>query len=189
MNKHKNKNGFTLIELLVVISIIGLLASVVLVALNATRIKARDAKRVADLKQIRTALDLYQSDKGHYPITKCLSGIKWSSFDSGNAYFGNGICPKAVAATENTNIAEALADYMKGASDPKRTPVAESGYIYRSDDGIDFKLIAYLTPENLKDFDTSFIDTARCTLPITSSGGCTSGNPSVGLWTPNASGF
>ncbi len=63
----KNKAGFTLIELLVVIAIIGLLASVVLVALNSTRQKARDTKRVADLNQFSKALELYFNSHNSYP--------------------------------------------------------------------------------------------------------------------------
>ena len=55
----KRPSGFTLIELLVVISIIGLLASVVLVSLNGARAKARNARRLADIKQLQTALELY----------------------------------------------------------------------------------------------------------------------------------
>ncbi len=55
----QNQKGFTLIELLVVIAIIGLLASVVLLALNSARQKSRDAKRLADVRQIATALELY----------------------------------------------------------------------------------------------------------------------------------
>ena len=62
-----NKKGFTLIELLVVIAIIGLLATLSVVALNNARLKSRDAKRVSDIKQIQTALELYYVDINGYP--------------------------------------------------------------------------------------------------------------------------
>jgi len=63
----KKQGGFTLIELLVVIAIIGLLASIVLVSLNSARMKARDARRKSDLRQIRIALELYYDEYGQYP--------------------------------------------------------------------------------------------------------------------------
>ncbi|MBI4812221.1 prepilin-type N-terminal cleavage/methylation domain-containing protein [Candidatus Falkowbacteria bacterium] len=59
--------GFTLIELLVVIAIIGLLSTLAVVALNNARQKSRDAKRVSDIKQIQTALELYFNDENGYP--------------------------------------------------------------------------------------------------------------------------
>lgn len=65
--RNKNKLGFTLIELLVVIAIIGLLASVVLLALNSARAKSRDAKRLADVRQIASAMELYFNDWNSYP--------------------------------------------------------------------------------------------------------------------------
>lgn len=55
---HSAKRGFTLIELLVVVAIIGLLSSVVLASLNGARQKGRDARRIADLKQMQIALEL-----------------------------------------------------------------------------------------------------------------------------------
>ena len=58
--------GFTLIELLVVIAIIGLLSTLAVVALNNARLKSRDARRVADIKQIQTALELFYNDDGDY---------------------------------------------------------------------------------------------------------------------------
>lgn len=63
----KANKGFTLIELLVVIAIIGLLSTLAVVALNNARQKSRDARRLSDVKQIQTALELYFNDAGAYP--------------------------------------------------------------------------------------------------------------------------
>lgn len=65
----KNKKGFTLIELLVVIAIIGILASIVLASLNTARKKSRDARRVADIKEIQLALELYFDAIKSYPLS------------------------------------------------------------------------------------------------------------------------
>jgi len=72
--KNKQKNtGFTLIELLVVISIIGILSTMAVVSLNNARLKARDSKRVADMRQFQTALELYLSDMSGYPAANDLT--------------------------------------------------------------------------------------------------------------------
>ncbi len=69
---HTSKRGFTLIELLVVIAIIGILSSVVLASLNSARQKSRDSRRIADLKQLQTALELYYDKNAAYPATLTL---------------------------------------------------------------------------------------------------------------------
>lgn len=62
------KKGFTLIEMLVVISLIGILASLVLVSYTSTQKQARDTQRKSDLKQYQTALEQYANkNNGLYP--------------------------------------------------------------------------------------------------------------------------
>jgi len=57
-----NKKGFTLIELLVVIAIIGMLAGIVLVSMGTARMKARDARRQSDIRQIGLAMEMCYDD-------------------------------------------------------------------------------------------------------------------------------
>jgi type II secretory pathway pseudopilin PulG len=52
----------------VIIAIIGILSSVVLASLNSARKKARDARRITDIQQYRTALEFYFDDFGAYPL-------------------------------------------------------------------------------------------------------------------------
>ncbi len=63
----KGNKGFTLIELLVVIAIIAILSTVVMAGLNQARSKSRDARRLSDMKQMQTALNLYYDSCGGYP--------------------------------------------------------------------------------------------------------------------------
>ena len=56
-------------ELLVVITIIGILATVALVSLNSARIKARDTRRLADVRQIALALEFCYNDINKYIST------------------------------------------------------------------------------------------------------------------------
>ncbi|MEN9338077.1 MAG: protein ral secretion pathway protein [Candidatus Parcubacteria bacterium] len=65
-----NIKGFTLIELLVVIAIIGLLSTVIAGPVQSARKKGRDAKKIADLRAIRSALSQYAEDNaGVYPAS------------------------------------------------------------------------------------------------------------------------
>jgi prepilin-type N-terminal cleavage/methylation domain-containing protein len=95
--RNKNQKGFTLIELLVVIAIIGLLASVVLLALNSARSKSRDAKRIADIRQVSSAFELFFNDKNSYPTTSTASAL--DAINGTASSLANYIAPTPTAPT------------------------------------------------------------------------------------------
>jgi prepilin-type N-terminal cleavage/methylation domain-containing protein len=124
--------AFTLIELLVVIAIIGLLAAVVLAALSTARNNGADARRVADLKGVQSALQLYSNNhNGNYPST---SDTWYSQCSIGGI---------AVQSTANAVIPGLVTDGDIGSipSDPQMN--SSSGtccYMYRSN-GSDYKFM------------------------------------------------
>ena len=61
------QKGFTLIETMVVVSIIGMLSSTILAALNQTRVSGRDSARLQQARQIDLGVQLYIADMGHPP--------------------------------------------------------------------------------------------------------------------------
>lgn len=122
--KNKQNKGFTLIELLVVVAIIGILASVVLASLNSARVKARDVKRMSDIRQIENALQLYITDKGHAPDLE---------MNCSNPLVANSNC-HAVSSDTSWAILEAeLAPYISSLpTDPCVTDCAAYFYEYQA---------------------------------------------------------
>ena len=102
----KNKKGFTLVELLVVVAIIGLLSTLAVVALGNARQKARDAKRVSDIKQVQTALELYFSDVGSYPVQAPASALTLGA--GAGLTLSSGAAPAGFAATASATTYMAL---------------------------------------------------------------------------------
>src|SRR5690348_11638976 len=66
----KQQQGFTLIEIMVVILILGLLATLVVQSLRGATDKAKRTKAMADIAELKTALDRYYIDNGSYPSTE-----------------------------------------------------------------------------------------------------------------------
>jgi len=62
------KRKYTVLAVLgLLLPVLGLLASIALVSLNSARAKSRDAKRIADVRLIQTALEFYYNDANQYP--------------------------------------------------------------------------------------------------------------------------
>ena len=149
--KHKS-TGFTLIELLVVIAIIGLLASIVSVSLSSARAKARDVRRMSDLKQLQLALEMYFNSNNAYPSTggswRGVSVNGGSRDTSGaNAYIP-GLTPNYISVLP---------------VDPLDNRTNWSGYLYRSD-STNYKLISHsIGPESFPSAGEPFYDPVRPT--------------------------
>jgi len=138
-----NKKGFTLIELLVVIAIIGLLSTLAVVALGSARTKSHDAKRLSDVKQVQTALELYFTDNNGYPTATaatlgattyaCLNASGFAATGCSNPYMGkvptdprDGTYSYTSAASTTYTITASLEGTMSGMS----------GTIYATPSGI-----------------------------------------------------
>lgn len=78
IHNQKEKNilsGFTLIELIVVIAVLGILSTVVIVAVNPTEqlSRGRDSSRKAAISQLGRSIFNYVTVKGAYPV----QGTTW----------------------------------------------------------------------------------------------------------------
>ena len=114
------RKGFTLIEILIVVAIISILSSIVLIGLGPTQRVGRDARRLADLRQVQTALGLYFNKCGYYPGVaqpnpppcggfQAISG--WTSFKA--AIEGSNIIVEKLS---NDPLASAGRNYFYGVS-------------------------------------------------------------------------
>ena len=138
--KNMNNKGFTLIELLVVIAIIGVLSSLIMTSFTKIQQKSRDTRRFEDLKTIQKAIEMYNSDKGHFPREK----------DGANGKVGQG-----------AGIDAMIAPYIKGVV-PKDPRSADSSYYYYydgrqncTDSNGNLKRVAVLFARNLETLDGS----------------------------------
>jgi len=130
-----NKKGFTLIELLVSISIIAILTALLTANFIGARQRGRDGQRKANMYQIQSALELYRSDNGIYPLTVVLSACAGTLSSGGVTYMQKIPCDPSPAGVYVSNPTGA--------------------YIYTSADGSSHTIVGCLENGQDSDRDTT----------------------------------
>ena len=62
----------TLLEILIVVAIVGIVGILAVFAVNAARSKERDATRIANVRQVQSALEDYFNENNSYPAGEAL---------------------------------------------------------------------------------------------------------------------
>lgn len=130
----KFSRAFTIVELLVVVIVIGILASVTIVAYNGAQERAEFARAKTDMKHINDALIIYKSQNGSYPTT--------TNGGTGSGWIYQHPTPGGAANT--SFLSELVPTYL----DKMPLGSTKSGhviysYLYNSD-GTDYKLLRFV---------------------------------------------
>jgi len=111
------RKGFTLVELLVVGIVVGLLIVSALMVLGSARQKARDAKRLVDVRELRSSLQSYFNDRDAYPTgTNLMLGAGKDC--------GTGTTCTAISSTNGIASTAAGTIYMTTINSDPSAPVA-----------------------------------------------------------------
>jgi prepilin-type N-terminal cleavage/methylation domain-containing protein len=73
--RHSSSRGFSIVELLIVCAVIGLIAAIAIPNLVNAIQRGRQARTVADLRSLSTAVGMYQQDYAKFPVVSDFEDI------------------------------------------------------------------------------------------------------------------
>ena len=174
----QTQKGFTLIELLVIVAVVGVLAGAIIAMINPDRqfANARNAQRKKDLRDIANALEAYVTVNGSYPVS---GASVWCNTSATGAYGcgGNNRLGGLLTGGHLKKIPTDPKNNLPNLFNPSCASNNTYGYLYRSDTGTEYKILAYCTPEvNIVTSTDPMKDPARTTT-------------SWSIYSPGASGY
>lgn len=72
--KRTLQHGFTLVELLIVVIILAILAAIVVPQFSSSTTQAEDAALETNLQNLRSAIEFYRQEHGHWPGSQVSTG-------------------------------------------------------------------------------------------------------------------
>lgn len=86
MTRVSRGKAFTLIELLIVVAIIGILAAIAVPNFLQAQLRAKVARVYADLRSMKTAIEMYHMDHNGYPPSCSLEVVDGVQFRAGEIF-------------------------------------------------------------------------------------------------------
>lgn len=142
----RNARGFTIVELLIAIVVIGILATISIVAYNGVQQKARNTQVISVVSAYQKALQLYAAAHGSYITYPVLSDF---AVCLGEGYTGSCWSGSGGTYSTNTQFDNLLAEFMP--TKPKVNPRyhteganQRSGVVYLRNEPVGRQSIAYI---------------------------------------------
>jgi len=121
------ERGFTIVELLIIVTIIGILASITILAYNGVQNRAYDTAVQADLRNVGVQLERYMVETGAYPfqtqMTSAIMDIKMSK----SSYMTNGGIYNALFCVISNGAVQKYVVYGRSKSDTVYTYSSSTG--------------------------------------------------------------
>jgi type IV pilus assembly protein PilA len=67
MRGRRSNSGFTLVELIIVVALIGILILIGIPQYQSYRARSYNGNAIADLRNLRSGMEAFMSDRGSYP--------------------------------------------------------------------------------------------------------------------------
>lgn len=128
--KSNKLTGFTLIELLIVMIVLAGLATLFIANFPSAQRRARDTRRISDIKQYQTALENYANvNGGIYPAASGNATALCATLNASS-------CPDDPKAPPSYQVASSTSEYVVWAQLEQKNPAGDTVYFVACSNGV-----------------------------------------------------